>query len=139
MTAEYKKRAKRGWNSDKDASNREERRRDVVEITEQLEETSRVSAKPVTKKKNDHKDITRLLSRIRWIYKLCKGDIEYFNKHMKGNEWIRDYYQSYYQEYRRGIPQIIELSKRDDLPNKIMRQIKEVMVLFRIETNTKQK
>lgn len=132
MTAEYKKRAKGGWNNDKDVSNRKERSYEVREIQEQLTDTTKVTK--ATKKPKQDKDVTRLLSRMRFYHKLCKGDIEYFNKPRPGNEWIRNYYQGYYQEYKKALPELIALSKRDDLPAKILRQIKEVLVLFGIET-----
>lgn len=132
MIRAYRKRAKGGWNNDKEASNREERRYEGREIQEQLEEnTEKIRA--VSKKKIKlNKDISYLLGNLRWIYKMCKGDLEALNKKHK-YDWIQAHNQKYYQQGKKQLVEAIELSKQE-LPNKLKRQVREVLALFGIET-----
>jgi len=132
MTAAYKKRAKGGWNKDKDVSNSKERSYEDKDIQDQLEEVSKV--RKAVKKTYNNKDIQRQLSSLRWIAKFSKGDVESLNKrnpNMRG-DWFEGIRQGYYQDYKKLIPEVTKLLERDDIPAKIRRQVIEVLTLFNI-------
>lgn len=137
MTSAYRKRAKGGWNNDKEVSNRKERNYEDHEIREQLEETTE-KVRKVVKKTYSDKEITGLLSSLRYIYKFiqnhAQGDIEKLRYNDDKDDWWKRHRQGYYQQYKKGIPKLQKLLERADLPKKVIRQIKEVLTLFKIET-----
>lgn len=138
MTSAYRKRAKGGWNNDKDVSNRKERNYEDHEIREQLEENTE-KVRKVVKKSYSDKDIARSLSRLRYIHKFVTnhagGDVEALRLLKEGGEWWKGIRQGYYQEYKKLLPEVVNLLTRDDLPAKILRQVREVLALFNIETH----
>jgi hypothetical protein len=137
MTSAYRKRAKGGWSKDKDVSNRKERSYEDSEIREQLEENTG-KVRKVVKKSYSDKEVTSLLSSLRYIYKFAlnhaHGDVENLKFPECSGEWFNKIRQEYYQDYKKKLPRLIKLLERDDLPKKIQRQIKEVLALFNIET-----
>lgn len=145
MTAPYRKRAKGGWSGGKDqkeSSNRSERAYEHSEIKEQLEENTN-KVRKVVKKTYSDKEITTLLSGLRYVRKFANnhagGDVEAlrFPKEGDTDSWWTDVRNDYYQKYKTGIPKLQKLLEREDLPKKVQRQIKEVLALFNIETELK--
>jgi hypothetical protein len=163
MTEPYRKRAKGGWNHDKDVSNRKERSyearlvkdasiedsafvEDLVIRSECNQElNARLGGYEVeesntgkSKKKKDYKKVISLLSSLRYIYNFAlnhaHGDVENLRFPECSGEWFNRIRAEYYKDYKKKLPQVIKLLERDDLPKKIQRQIKEVLALFNIET-----
>lgn len=166
MTAEYKKRAKAGWSSGKghkEESNRAER--SYAKLVEMRAETAlsadvedliirsecnhelniRLSeiedeAEPSTvpKKKKGHKEITRILSSLRYVIKFAQnhanGDVEMlrFSLPSPRGEWWNSIRHEYYQRYKTQTPELVKALERNDLPPKLRRQILEVLALFKI-------
>lgn len=137
----YKKIAKQGWNRDKKASNRKLRAYAEIEITEQLEEKSSVGKAGSKKPDKIHKHISIKLTQLRYIYKFAQrhanGNVEdlRFPDPVLKSEWVAGIRQDYYQRYKKLVPKVCEALKRDDLPNKLRKQIIEVLQLFNINSD----
>lgn len=127
MTAPYKKRAKAGYNNDKEISNRSERTYEVKDIQSHLEETSKI--KPLSKKKEPKvdKDLLSHISNLKWALKSASGkELKYL---IVRNEdgYFAHHYQSLYQRARVAIPILRAKLLENDLTNKVKKQVKELL------------
>ena len=127
MTAPYKKRAKKGWNCDRDQANRSERLYGNAEIKEQLRETDPTRRKAGKKSKKE-KEILSLIRAIRFASKISLGDIESLKS--PRNEGIHGTFRKdFYQKARKAYEKLFPLKEDTEIHPKIRKQIAEVLLL----------
>lgn len=129
MTAPYKKRAKAGWSSDKDESNKAERAYEPDDIADQVSEKSLVSA-VVTKKKPSkrEKEIKKHINDLKWALKWARGKgLESLKEYKDGDAYFGSHKLELYRDAKKALPILREEVNKLDLPSKIKKHIRELL------------
>ena len=136
MTAEYKKRAKGGWNVGKGAksqSNRDERQYEKQEISE-LVEDSETNTVPKTSPKLStlDKKLKNSLRDIRYVLKIYKSEegLKQKIKDSTRDNWYINRLNIYLQRYKNDVRLIKSYRNSDSVDRKVRRQIEEVINLI---------
>lgn len=135
MTADYKKRAKAGYNTDKKSSNRSERVYEKEEIRAANSENSTLS-KPRSKKKLSKldKDMKTAMSDIRYFIKRYGSEEsavnEMNNEKRRGDDWWTRWVESRLSDFRKNKKLVLENRENSKLDKKISRQIPEILILL---------
>lgn len=130
MTAPYKKRAKAGWNSDKEVANRSERAYEEVDINDQVAETTKVGSKKKPKLSWKEKEIKRMLQDLKYAHKLSKGNIEDLNYKESRDSWSNQIRQVYYQKVKKYLPRIKLVVNDEDISNKVKKHMREILDMY---------
>ena len=129
MTEPYKKRAKAGYNSNKDESNRAERRYDEIDIDDQLAEDSKVTGKhkPNKKPTKYEKEVKSMIREVRMGLYFGKGSISGLNNRVTEGGVLCSMMLGYLRRAKEAIPKLREAVKSDVLPAKLKRLAKEML------------
>ena len=123
MTADYKKRAKAGWNAGKfykKESNRSERNRDSVEINKQTQEVTSCPSKKI-KYSGVHNDINKVIKSFRHTVKMLERYKSYTT------EYFVNMRHTYNNQLKQLTPKLESYMLREDADKKLVKQIKELL------------
>lgn len=125
MTADYKKRAKAGWNSGKahkKESNRSERIYEATAISEQMQEVTKSSPSKKKKRSGIHKEAERNATLYTYALKFLKRWEKY-----QGSDWISSTFVSCKYSIKELTPKLESYILREDADKKLVKRIKELL------------